>query len=225
LRFALRFLTASLIPSLAAGQTDRDAWPTDPAPSRLVIAPTARALPRGDGHLQLVSLLIPIVHYGLSDRVTVSGGVHILDDGGGDNSWHLGAKWTVVERSGVAAAIGAMAFSSTVRSSREMVNVLYGVTTLGTADRAVSAGLGWRAMTSPDEPDGFNAAVVMFGADVRVSRRMKLMAEWEFGPGLEGFVAAGVRRIGNRVTWEFAVAGLVDRQPCCVPLINVIVAY
>lgn len=160
--------------------------------------------------------------YGVTDLLSLTGGAHVLDWDAGGHPWLLGAKYTVVDRVGLDVALGASAFSTPEPESGDVIGAVYGVTTIGSSARAATIGLGWRVGNPPGGSDAVLGPSLMVGGDIRVARRTVLVGEAAFGRRLRGYLAAGPRFIGERVTVEVMAAGRVDRMPCCVPMVNVV---
>jgi hypothetical protein len=186
----------------------------DPTRTRTVLAPTARTLGRHRTRVGLLGYILPNVTYGVTDRVDVSGTVLLLVGGGAVVLPVVGAKLTVVERPGVAAAVGTSVFvplasgGSGVDDVNGAFAVLpYGVVTLGSEVAAVS--LGATGVIGGDASSGAVAvgegAVLSLGGEVQLNNGVKLLADLiaPVGAGSSGAVLLpGVRFFGDRYSLD-----------------------
>jgi hypothetical protein len=216
---------------------DGEFWPRDPNHSRLIFAPTGRNLPRGTGSANAFYGVMPFVALGLTDRLTLAGGVSLLKSGemdffpsrapltpdGGDRASpgrtiHLAPKLQVLRGRRMEAAVGALVFMPT-RDPGSPSGIVYTVGTFGIDDRTavtLAAGLGLRQGEWQEE------ATWMVGADHRVSRRIKLVTENYRFPGGETLHMGGVRLLGEQLSADLAVAlrpGATERQ--ALPVLNI----
>jgi hypothetical protein len=171
--------------------------PDDLNQTRLFFAPTARSLPKGQVSFGTYEFLMPFVQVGVTDRFSMGGGTPLVF--GFDESerpFWLTPKYQLFDRGGVQAAAGLFH----IVSGSGNAGIAYGVVTAGGAAQSLSvgAGLGY-------EDGGGRSAVVMVGADRRVSRNLKVLTEnyvWKGG----GVISAGVRFIGERLSADLGLA-------------------
>ena len=170
----------------------------DPNRSRLFLAPTARTLPQGDGYVGDYFLFFPVVSYGATDWLSLSGGMSIfpglrLED----QLLYLAPKVRVLHRPSLDVAVGAtylrLGWSDFVNA---WGGVGYGVTTFGSEDAALTLGVGWPVASSGAASDPW----IMGGGEWRVARDLKLLAEgWKFPGSRDVPLIAGVRFLGERI--------------------------
>ncbi len=186
--------------AVASGRmAGREFWRADPNPTRLFFGPTARALKRGAAYLGVYEVFIPFVQVGITDRISVGGGTPLWYFEGGDRIFWFTPKVTVIDRGRTTAAAGVMHMAGIDDDS---IGVAYGVVTRGSADSAITVGGGY-AYARSDEGGG--APVVMFGAEHRVRRGLKLVTEnYAFEGG--GIMSAGVRFMGQRLSADLGLA-------------------
>lgn len=185
---------------------DGQFWRRDSNRTRLFFAPTARTLDAGDGYAGLFFVL-PFVGYGLTDAITLAGGLPLF--GGSDGGvpfFYLAPKVKVysTERTelsgGVLAVFGA-------DSDTDVAGVGYGVGTFGSEDRALTLGAGIPFASGEGAADRF---VVMVGGETRVGRRLKLLTENWAIPGESGaLLTGGIRLMGERWTTDLGLAAAV----------------
>lgn len=172
--------------------------PADPADTRLVLVPTARTLPAGDVTLTLLGP-IPIVQVGLADRFSLGAGPFWFALDEGIAPVLIVPKLQVIRRPGWQAAVGALHLAGLSDAS---VGLAYGVVTKGTSDGAVTGGIGYVYLRS--EGEGGAAPAVLAGAERRISRRVKFVADayvFDFG----GWATAVLRRTGEHFALDAGV--------------------
>lgn len=198
-------------------------WAEDPNSTRLFFTSTARPLKKGDGYVSSFMLFLPLVAYGVTDRLTIAGGTPILPELFG-RMWYFAPKYTVAKRERSAFAVGALGFVLPEDfADNGSVGIMYGAGTWGSRDRAITAGAGWGYVWASGTSGVSNDPVIMLGGETRVSRRVKLITEnWMFTSGqTEGFVSGGVRFIGDRLSADLGVGGFTGTDGgCCFPLVN-----
>ena len=158
-------------------------------------------------------VVLPFGAVGVTDRITIAGGAPILF--GEFDPLYLAPKVQIVRSPTVQASVGTLAFLF----DDEVVGIAYGVGTFGTADKALSLGVGFFYVGDEVE----NEPAFMFGGETRVSRRVKLITENYILPERVGTIlSGGIRVIGDRFATEIAVVGAVADgvTECCVPLLN-----
>jgi hypothetical protein len=193
-------------------------WSPDPNATRLFFGPTGRALPRGEGYLSVFELIMPMVAFGVTDRLTLAGGMPLIfTDSGIELIW-LAPKLEVIRTPTFRGSAGVLAFIMPGES--ESVGVLYGVGTLGrTADRAFTVGAGWGYSTE----DGiYEWPAIMVGGESRLGRRVKLITENYLIPdeGV-GLLSVGPRFFGDRLSADLGLAAPFGGGGFLVfPLIN-----
>ena len=198
-------------------------WEDDPNATRLFFGPTGRALGRGTGYFAVYELVMPFLSYGITDRISISGGTPVIPDLTGE-LFYFAPKLTVISRPGVDFSAGAIAFS--VPSEDESLGLVYGVGTFGSADNAVTLGVGVPFIVGEDD-ELADRAVAMLGFESRTSRRTKFIGESYFVPGESGgFVALGARFFGERLSADAGLGIFVgDDSGCCVPIVNFVYVF
>jgi hypothetical protein len=176
----------------------------DPNRTRLFLAPTARTLPQGDGYVGDYFVFFPVVAYGATDWLTLSGGMSVFPGlRVQDQLLYLAPKIRVVQRRSLSVAVGAtymrLGWSDFVDA---WGGVAYGVTTLGSEDAAITVGLGWPFASGGTTREPW----VMAGGELRVARDIKLLAEgWKFPGATDVPVIAGIRFLGERLAVDCGV--------------------
>jgi hypothetical protein len=166
--------------------------------TRLFFAPTGRSLNRGEVSFGVFQFIAPFVQVGVTDRISIGGGTPLLF---GIDDWNrpfwLTPKVQIVNTTQAQAAVGLL---HVFDMDGDSGGIAYGVSTFGNHDNAVTTGAG--LMYSGDERGG----IVMFGAEGRVHRSVKVMTEnylWKNG---DGILSGGVRFLGERLSADLALA-------------------
>lgn len=212
--------------------TGRDAdgahWEADPNSTRLFFTSTARPLAKGEGYISSFMLFFPFVAYGVTDRITIAGGTPILPGLIGE-VFYVAPKVTLFDRGKASVAVGALGLWVPEVLDEESIGILYGATTWGSRDRAITAGAGWGYATNAGSSGIANDPVFMIGGETRISRRVKLITEnWLFFGGSEtgGLISGGFRFIGDRVSADLGFGGaLGEANACCIPLVNFVYSF
>lgn len=175
-------------------------WFPNPNRTRLLIGPTARTLRQGEGYFVDLWIFFPGVSYGLTDNITIGGGVSIIP--GVDNQlFYLTPKigFGVTEELDLAATV--MIF----RLWDETAYLGIGNFTYGTDDLSLTGGLGlaWNDEEMADDP------AATLGGEFRFARRMSLVAESWFIPGNSesGTLGMGaIRLFGEQMAIDIGLA-------------------
>ena len=207
--------------SVAAGtQVGDEFWSEDPNRTRLlVLAPTGRTLDKGEGYVSSFWVFLPFVSYGLTDRITISGGTPLIPEVVG-RVIYLAPKVGVYRRPGLDLALGSLAFFSTEEVNEGSVGLLYGVGTFGGPDKSISTGAGWAFAIGGRESWVGDEPVILLGGEYRVRRNVKLITENYVVPGGDAIVSGGVRLFGERLSVDFGIAAITETGFNWLPVLN-----
>ncbi len=169
--------------------------------TRLMFAPTARSLRRGEGYVGFYYVL-PFVQVGLTDRLSLGAGSPLIFTGDAHPVWFT-PKLQLIARKNAQVAAGVIHITGVEDLN---AGIAYGVTTLGSDNKAATIGLGYAY--SGDN----RSAILMIGGEHRSSRRIKWITEnWFWRGSVRGFVSGGVRFLGERLSADLSlVVPLVD---------------
>lgn len=184
-------------PALASSRRE-PLLPEDVSDTRLMIGSTARALGRGEVYVDLLSLFLPSVQVGVSDRVSVGVGTAFIPFvvAPGRAMWFT-PKVQVYRGQRTQAAIGLIHGAALGVQS----GLAYGVITRGSSDAAVTVGLGLPYVGG--RVDGSRPSTLI-GGERRVNARVKVITENYVMRGLT-MVSGGVRVVRQRRTVDFQV--------------------
>ena len=195
-------------------------WAPDPNPSRLFFAPTARSIGNGSGYVGVFMIGLPFVAVGVTDRVTLAAGAPVLF--GMVDPFYIAPKIELISTSKFSVAAGVLSLITlrdVTDDDWETIGIMYGVTTVGSTDQALTAGLGYGY--AGDDISGQPA--IMIGGETRASRRIKLISENYFVAGETGAIlTGGIRYVGDRFTSDVGILGALagGESFCCIPLVN-----
>jgi len=205
--------------SPARGQVrDGEFWRDDPNLTRLFFAPTARTMPKGKGYVAAYELLFPFVAVAVTNSLLVAAGTPLFGNLDEERVVYLAPKLGLYSNGLTDFAIGGFFFHEVGNSFSGLeYGALYGVLTRGTPDRAVLLAAG-----AVYDEDGFrDEAIVMLGAEMRVSRTIKLITENYF-TSVRSLSSIGVRFFGERLSADLGVALFVDEGDVSptLPIVN-----
>lgn len=199
----------------SAVRPDGTVWFPNPNPTRLLFAPTAFALPRGQGYFSDYYIVLPGIAYGVTDRVSIGGGVSLIPGAGSQQLLYFTPKVQVARREGAALAVGGLfaaipnfGLDDDGRRDTKSFGLLYGVGTVGSADNnaTLGVGFGYVGRTFSSRP------AVMLGGQTRVTRRVALVSENYFVPGAYdgALVSYGVRLMGEQLAFDLGFFNLTS---------------
>lgn len=204
-------------------------WQEDRNLSRLFFAPTGRTLRQGEGYAGLFWIL-PFVGYGVTDQLTLAGGIPTLAGTLADTPFYLAPKLQVLSEERRQVAVGAFVVRIPDWFQDEPVyvddpgssdpgyyqpddrdggwaGIGYGVGSFGDDNRALHVGGGLAVV---DGDDGTMLRVpLMVGGEYRMSRKTKWLTENWVIPGEISASSLGIRRIGDRWTWDLGLMFLL----------------
>jgi hypothetical protein len=177
----------------------------DPNDSRLFFAPTGRPLRKGTGQFTVHELMFPGVSYGLTDNVTLMGGVSIIPGLGLDQQLFYVAPKVGARVSDRFAVSAGYLFARVAEEGFENgAGIGFAVATLGGSDNSFTGGFGLA------HSEGEVAPILMLGGQARLGRRLFFLSEnWiilngDVRLGEQPF-SAGLRFCGDRVSVDFGL--------------------
>lgn len=194
-------------------------WRPDPNRTRLFFGPTARSLPAGGGYFSVFELFMPFVSTAVSDNLILSGGtplIFLFDENETERPVWFAPKLTLGGNDRAEFAIGALLI--TTLGGDGSAGVVYGVTTVGEPDGALTLGLGYGFA----DGDWGGSPAALLGLERRMSRSTKLISENYVLPDGTILLSAGPRFIGDRLSADVGllvpiVDGGIDGA---LPLVN-----
>jgi hypothetical protein len=174
---------------------------SDPNHTRLLFAPTARALKAGQGYFSAYEIFFPFVAIGVTDFISLAGGMSLFP-GISEQLFYFAPKVRFLHLQNLDVA-GGVLFSSSTAGSSGQFGIVYGVGTWGTADASLTAGLGWGF--AGDELSA--SPVIMIGGELRASNSVKFISEnWIPPKSKVVLLSLGVRFFGEHLAADIALA-------------------
>jgi hypothetical protein len=226
-RLELEMLQVLSIRTVRTRGSDGRYWAPDPNATRLFFSSTARPLAKGEGYISSYFLFVPMVAYGVTDRITLAGGTPVLPGAFGE-LWYFAPKVTLLNREQLSVAVGALGLWFPSAADGESVGIVYGSSTIGSPDLALTVGAGWGYFTDGGTTEFSNRPVIMLGGETRTAASVKLISEnWLAfdGPTVNGIVSGGVRFIGPRLSADLGLGMAVGDGGCCLPMVNFVYSF
>jgi hypothetical protein len=198
-------------------------WPENPHATRLLFAPTAIPLRRGESYVADFWIFFASAATGITDRFTLGAGMSLFPlDNFTDNLFYALPKYTVISQPRLKVALGALMASVPWSSNddggrrRQSLGILYGVATTGSTESNLTLGAGWGYVggTLANKP------VITVGGQHRATKRIALISENWFIPfdnGGGGFVSYGVRMLGEKIAVDLALGSPVGADTFYFP--------
>lgn len=198
-------------------------WFPNPNGTRLLFTTTGQMLKKGKGYFSDIWIFFPSINYGITDRVSMGVGMSIIPGVEfSDQLLMFTPKVGVASSERLNIAVGALILKQ--KDIDSTLGILYGVGTLGSPDSNFTVGLGYGFSGG----DVAQKPVVMLGGQTRISRKLALVTENWFVPGLERpFVSYGGRFMGETISVDLAfVTMFVEDAPFPgVPFIDFVVNF
>jgi len=180
-------------------------WFPNPNATRLYFAPTARMLKQSKGYFADYYLFFPMVAYGITNNITIGGGVSLFPWIGIDNQiLYFTPKVGLILESNFALSTGALVIKLPSIGDEDLpfVGILYGVGTYGSLDGSITVGLGYGFV----DTDFADKPMVVLGGERRFSRRSAFVTEnWIF-PGVDQpLISYGIRFFGEKLSVDLAL--------------------
>jgi hypothetical protein len=181
----------------------------DPHRSRLMFAPTARPVHAGTGYVSVYQLFFPFVAYGITENVTLAGGVSLLPIA--VQLVYIAPKVSFYD--GERFGFGAGLFAGRLVGFSDVgdvggFGVVYGMGTFGGERGAVTGGVGFGYY----DGEFSGKPALMLGADRQLSNSLKLITEnYVFtGSAEDPLLSAGIRFFAERLAADFSLVTTPD---------------
>lgn len=198
---------ATMKPLTSIGTPGHEGWFENPNQTRLFFAPTGQMLKAGEGYFSDYEVLFPGVAYGVTDNISIGGGVSLIPSSIDEQLIYVTPKVGVSLAPKLHVALGLIAATIPGESP---VGAVYGVGTVGDGDASVTGGLAYGFAGS----DFSSEFAVLVGGEKRVSRRIALVTENYFVPSSVGqpLVSGGVRFMSEKLTVDLALFNLLGHD-------------
>jgi len=216
--------------------------PSDSNYTRLLFSPTGRPLRKGEGYFSDHYVVFPGVAYGLTDNLSVAGGLTVVPGLGISDQIYYGSARLGKQFSERVAVSGGVLAARGGESDLDTLGLGFVTATVGKPDKSLTFGGGVARTLSEEYCTTYEGGhwrgdhrkvasytpVVMVGGTARLSRRLALVSEnWlilreDFKLSEQPF-ALGVRFLGDRLTADVGVVliGEVLQDGLPVPWLSV----
>jgi len=185
-------------------------WFENPHATRLLFAPTAIPLKKGEGYYQNIYIVANMFNYGLMDNLSIGGGfdfitMFAMPDGNWNPLINLNIKSGFQISENFHAAVGAMYLGMMNEFS---AGIIYGAGTYGSYNTNATLGLGWGFVDGTFQEKPF----IMIGGMARVTEKLWLVSENWIVPTPEYYlvVSYGVRFAAKRIAVDLAFINSKD---------------
>lgn len=195
-------------------------WFPNPNATRLFFAPTARMLKKGDGYFADYYLFFPAVAYGITDYITIGGGMSLIPGVDIDKQiFYFTPKVGLSATKKFTLGIGALIikipnFDDDEENDEDedespLLGLLYGVGTYGNPNSSLTIGLGYGFVDDKlaDRP------LIVIGGEHRISRRLALVTENWILPGVDNpMISYGMRFFGEKMSVDLALLNTIGKE-------------
>lgn len=188
-------------------------WIKDPNRTRLLFAPTGRALNAGQGYFSTYEIFFPFFAYGVTDFFSIAGGMTLIP-GAEEQLLYFAPKITPLQTKYFNLAAGALFIK--VPDEEEGAGIVYGVSTYGKEDLAVTLGIGFGFSGG----DFASNTIITVGGEVQISKSMKLITEnWIIPNNDVHLISLGVRFFGKSLAADLGLIYPAGSEPNGFPFI------
>jgi len=217
-----------IIPLASPHPEKKSFWFKNPHASRLLIAPTAIPLRKGEAYYQNIYGVENMFNYGINNNLSVGGGFDFITMFGSfGDGWHPMLNFNIKSGFKVAENFYAGAGSIVIKIPYESwAGIVYGIGTYGNYNNNITTGLGWGFIDNSFEKKPF----IMIGGMVRMSEKLWFISEnWiapVSDPGYYTVVSYGMRFAARRIAVDLAFINskdIVDEMFIGFPFVDFIV--
>jgi hypothetical protein len=194
-------------------------WAANPNATRLFFAPSGQMLKKGEGYFADYELFFPGFAYGITDNISVGGGVSLFPTGLDEQVYYFTPK------------VG-MSFGEQIHVSAGLLvagtkdgtgGIGYGAGTFGNGDASVTVGVGYGFAGGDIE----SKPVAMLGGEKRISRRVALVTENYLLPTSEDNLvySFGLRFIGEKLTTDLALFNVAGSGIIGLPYVDFVFRF
>ena len=194
-------------------------WFPNPNATRLFFAPSGQMLKKGEGYFADYELFFPGVAYGVTDNISIGGGMSLFPTGLDEQVYYFTPKvgMSVGERVHLAAGL------LVAGTSGGTGGIGYGVGTLGDGDGSATIGFGYGFAGGEIE----SKPLLLVGGEKRVSRRIALVTENYLLPVSDDNLvySFGIRFLGEKLTTDLALVNIVGSGIIGVPYVGFVFKF
>jgi len=203
----------------AADLREGEYWFPNPNSTRLFFAPSGQMLKKGEGYFSDYELFFPGIAYGVTDNVTIGGGVSLFPAAVEDQVYYVTPKIGISVADKVHVAAGVLF----ARTHGGTGGIYYGVGTFGDGNASVTLGGGYGFAGGKIEAK----PVGMIGGELRVSRRLGIVTENYLLPVSDNnfLYSFGLRFMGEKLTTDLALVNVSGSDVIGVPYVDFVFRF
>lgn len=171
----------------------------NPNPTRYFIGQSAYTHEKGEGYYQNIYGLFNLVSYGVTDRLSLIGGVELTSLFGGSPILFFNAKYgiPISPKLNAAASVSYLTVAGSLADLS--LGTINGLLTYGTKEHQVTFGTGYGFANG----DIDNTGVLTIGGVTRISKRFALITEnYVLTSGEDAIISGGLRYIAKKLTLD-----------------------
>ena len=194
-------------------------WFPNPNSTRLFFAPSGQMLKKGEGYFSDYELFFPGIAYGVTDNVTIGGGVSLFPAAVEDQVYYVTPKIGISVADKVHVAAGVLF----ARTHGGTGGIYYGVGTFGDGNASVTLGGGYGFAGGKIEAK----PVGMIGGELRVSRRIGIVTENYLLPVSDNnfLYSFGLRFMGEKLTTDLALVNVSGSDVIGIPYVDFVFRF
>ena len=203
----------------AADLREGEYWFPNPNSTRLFFAPSGQMLKKGEGYFSDYELFFPGIAYGVTDNVTIGGGVSLFPAAVEDQVYYVTPKIGISVADKVHVAAGVLF----ARTHGGTGGIYYGVGTFGDGNASVTLGGGYGFAGGKIEA----RPVGMIGGELRVSRRIGIVTENYLLPVSDNnfLYSFGLRFMGEKLTTDLALVNVSGSDVIGIPYVDFVFRF
>ena len=208
------------VKTLASGDSSAsEDWFPNPNSTRLFFAPTGQMLKKGEGYFSDYELFFPGIAYGVTDNLTIGGGVSLFPAAVEDQAYYFTPKigFSVTDR--VHLATGVLLAGTQGGTG----GIYYGVGTFGDGNGSVTVGGGYGFAGGKIQ----SKPVAMLGGELRVANRVGIVTENYLLPVSDNnfLYSFGLRFLGETITTDLALVNVSGSGIIGVPYVDFVIRF
>ncbi len=195
-----------IMPLTDSDDVKKSFWFKNPHASRLLIAPTAIPLRKGEAYYRNIYGVVNTFYYGICNNLSVGGGFDFITMFGNfGDGLHPMLHFNVNSGFKVAKNFYAGAGGIAIKKPYESwTSIIYGTGTYGNYNINITTGLGWGFIDGSFEKKPF----IMIGGMIRISEKLWLISENWIAPFIDreyySMVSYGLRFAARRIAVDLA---------------------
>ena len=196
-----------------------DYWFPNPNSTRLFFAPSGQMLKQGEGYFSDYELFFPGVAYGLTDNITIGGGVSLIPAAIDEQAYYFTPKIGFSVNDQVHLAAGVLL----VGAKGGTGGIYYGVSTFGNSNASLTLGGGYGFAGGDIE----SKPVGMIGGELRVAPRIGLVTENYLLPVSDNnlLYSFGLRFMGENITTDLALVNVSGSSIIGIPYVDFVIRF